>query len=436
MSASVRLYGLSVGTLTASRDGSLSFEYLPSWITAASSGNAQAHGISAKMPVGEGVYGEDKAGPYFDGLLPDNTNVRATLARYFKVDASDDYGLLTKLGRECPGAISIVAPEAEVVSEDRVLPEYDVLDDARLAQHIRDLPRRPLFVDADGELRLSLPGVHHKTAVLLAQGQVALSRGRTPTSHILKVDIDGLPDSVRVEHFCLRAAAAVGLDVPRSSIRRAEDMVYMLIARYDRTLIESQGKRYLRRVHQEDFCQALGRYPREKYEKDGGPGWAECFELMAHTVDPAAARQELLGRAVFQFLIGNPDAHAKNYSLVYRGDRMALSKLYDVNNAAAFRSHYKEQRPRLAMFVGGERDPVQLTLDHWDAFAEEVGVRKSIVQERLQDLASRLPDRIAEVREACRGTEADSPLLDLVVDDVRERSARVSAWFAGNKPRR
>jgi serine/threonine-protein kinase HipA len=79
----------------------------------------------------------------------------------------------------------------------------------------------------------------------------------------------------------------------------------MLIARYDRTLIESQGKRYLRRVHQEDFCQALGRYPREKYEKDGGPGWAECFTLMGLTEEPATARQELLGRAVFQSLFAD-----------------------------------------------------------------------------------------------------------------------------------
>jgi serine/threonine-protein kinase HipA len=187
--------------------------------------------------------------------------------------------------------------------------------------------------------------------------------------------------------------------------------------------------RYLKRVHQEDFCQALGRYPREKYEKDGGPGWRECFGLMETTANPATARQELLGRAVFQFLIGNPDAHAKNYSLVYRGSRLALSKLYDVNNAAAFRHHYKEQRPRLAMFVGGERDPNALELEHWDRFAEEVGIRRDIVRERLQDMARRLPPAILPLREETRGTGADSRLLDEVLADVNERCTRVASWF-------
>src|SRR3546814_19668774 len=99
--------------------------------------------------------------------------------------------------------------------------------------------------------------------------------------------------------------------------------------------------------------------------------------------DPISARDELLGRAVYQFLVGNPDAHAKNYSIVYRGDgTLALSKLYDVNNAAAFRSHYKEQLPRLAMFVGGERDPTRLAAGHWRDFADEVGIGHAIVHAR------------------------------------------------------
>lgn len=429
MVASVRLHGMPVGELRASASGALSFTYLPAFVAAVKAGRLPLHGLSARLPVADTPYGEDRAGPYFDGLLPDNANIRSTLARYFQLDASDDYRLLLALGRECPGAVAIVEPDAPIVPEDDIAPDYDLLDAARLARHIADLPRRPLFVDADGELRLSLPGVHHKTALLLVGDQLALPRGNTPTSHILKVDIDGLPDSVRVEHFCLRAAASVGLDVPRSSIRRAEDRTYMLIARYDRVLVENNGRRHLRRLHQEDFCQALGRYPREKYEKDGGPGWPDCFALMRLTADPAAAVQELLGRAIFQFLIGNPDAHAKNYALVYRGNRILLSKLYDVNNAAAFRLHYKEQRPRLAMFIGGERDPALLTGPHWDAFAAAVGLRRELVRDRLRAMATALPEQVRLLREGMRGSLADTPLLDQVVADVRDRCGRVADWY-------
>lgn len=154
---------------------------------------------------------------------------------------------------------------------------------------------------------------------------------------------------------------------------------------------------------------------------------------MNRTADPLTYRSELLSRAVFQFLIGNPDAHAKNYSLVYRPDGMHLSHFYDVNNAAAFKSHYKVQKTRLAMFVGGERDPDLLTQDHWERFAEEIGVRREVVMDRLYDLAARLPAAIDRIRTDLAGTVSDSPLLDLAVEDVRSRCARVAEWRLDRK---
>src|SRR3546814_16837360 len=124
--------------------------------------------------------------------------------------------------------------------------------------------------------------------------------------------------------------------------------------------------------------------------------------------DPISARDELLGRAVYPFLVGNPDAHAKNYSIVYRGDgTLALSKLYDVNNAAAFRSHYKEQRPRLAMFVGGERDPTRLAAGHWSDFADEVGIGHDIVPARLIQMTDPILDTAPRPRPSTPGTERD-----------------------------
>lgn len=94
----------------------------------------------------------------------------------------------------------------------------------------------------------------------------------------------------------------------------------MVIRRYDRVGVN--GQEIFRSLHKEGFCQALGRFPRQKYEKDSGPGWQECFEVMKQVTDVVTARTELLERAIFQFLIGNSDAYAKNYSLVYRLDRI------------------------------------------------------------------------------------------------------------------
>ena len=100
--------------------------------------------------------------------------------------------------------------------EERVIPEYSVMSQAELAEHLRDLPQRPLFVDADGELRLSLAGVHNKAAVIRIKNELALTKGRTPTTHIVKVDIVGLPDSIRVENYCLHLARAMGIDAVTS----------------------------------------------------------------------------------------------------------------------------------------------------------------------------------------------------------------------------
>lgn len=417
---SVRLNHRPAGILTATPAGGLRFAYDPAWLV-----DKGAYALSLSMPLTAGEYGEDVAGPWFDGLLPDNIPVRALLAGRFQVDVGDDYGLLAALGRECPGAVSVVSVEASLLDEGQMVPSYDLLDTRRLAGLIRELPTRPLFVDADGELRLSLAGVHHKTALVKVGDGLALPRGGIPTSHILKIDIQGLPDTIRVEHFCLRVAETLGLGAVRSTVAFAEDQPYLLVTRYDRVLVDGAGGRTLRRLHQEDFCQALSRYPRQKYEKDGGPGWAECFALMDRLSDPAASRMRLLDYAIFQVLIGNPDAHAKNYAILYRGGISMLARLYDVNNAAAFRAHFKQQRPRLAMAIGGERNPDALEPAHWDQFAADIGIRRDLVRARLADLAGRIPNACIGLREGVRGTPADSPLLDLAVADVTARCQRL-----------
>lgn len=149
---------------------------------------------------------------------------------------------------------------------------------------------------------------------------------------------------------------------------------------------------------------------------------------MERTHSPWHARRDLLSRACFQFLIGNPDAHAKNYALVHRQYGIELAPFYDLNNAAAFESHFKARRPRLAMAVGGERNPDLLTYDHWEAFAREIGMDEGEVMDMLLGMAARMPQAMAMARGAVAGTEADTELLDVAVNDVTKRCTSVLSW--------
>lgn len=426
MTASVRLHGIPAGTLQADRSGRLRFAYTSEWLAHIKTGGYRALAISARMPPRGTPYEEEDAGPFFDGMLPEARQARETLGRYFKIDASDRYNLLLALGTDCPGAVSITPLSAPIVDEDRCEPNYDVLSEQALATHIRDLPARPLFVDADDQVRLSLAGVHDKAAVVLVGGAIALAHGCTPTTHILKVDIPRLPNSAKVEHFCLKLASDLGLRAPRTVIRHADSIPYLLVSRYDRVLGEVDGRRVIKRVHQEDFCQALGCYPAEKYEQHGGPSWRACFDLMNQTADPAAERHRLLQYAIYQHLVGNPDAHAKNYSVLHRSGAMRLAPLYDVNNAFAFRRHFKRQAPRLAMAVGGEFDPTRLTASHWGALAEDISMSRQTVLSELASLAEQIIPAARSLRTALAGTPADCAELDDVVLDIEQRAAAIA----------
>lgn len=416
-----------VGFLRQKDTGEMSFQYADQWLQ-----GRNPMPISQSLPLRTESFSERLCMPFFSGLLPDSQATRKRLGDIFEVSSDNDFELLANLGRDCAGAIVFSRHNAPL--SDRA-PWLELLSDKRLAQLIDDLPRRPLFAEED-EVMLSLAGVHDKAALFIDDdGNIHLPHQGYPSSHILKIDIDGLPDSIRTEHFCLSVAREMKIRAPRSKIRVVDGKPFMLVGRYDRVVAQHVGGARLRRLHQEDFCQALGVLPRLKYEKEGGPNLQQMFDLLRRVATvPAKDIQQLASYVIFNFLIGNPDSHAKNYSLVYRESAdgsvtTSLSPLYDINNAAAFRSYFKEQRPRIAQAIGGERNPTKLTLDHWQKFAKDAGISWPGVRKLLMSMAADMPAAVRAQREAMRGTEADSEVLDLVVDDVIARCDWVVSWM-------
>lgn len=420
---SVRLAGLPVGWLFQNNVGDISFQYVEEWL------DQGLHVLSQSLPLQSEMFEHKETLPFFAGLLPDSKSVREELGRILHVSSGDDFGLLTAIGRDCAGAVSILPEDAPVSPDAGGVASWVSKSEAELADLIRNLPSRPLYYDEEDGFYFSLAGVHDKIAVLLTKDGVALPTHGTPSSHILKVDIADVPDSVRTEHFCLSLARRIGLHAPESSIHLAEDVPYALIERYDRKRhVAADGTKSLRRVHQEDFCQARGVLPFQKYESKGGPGFAALFETIRATAKtPATDMLRLLEYAAFNLAVGNPDAHAKNFSLVYRGARPVLAPLYDVNCAHAFRTHYKRQVPRLAMRIGAATLMPEVDETSLRMMAEECGVSDKLVIDTFQSVFSRAAAVAPELRAEFEGTIADTPLLDDVVEFVRAQELKSAA---------
>ncbi len=196
-----------------------------------------------------------------------------------------------------------------------------VLLPAPVGRHIGDImcarqtePARPLLAGEKG-LRLSLAGAQSKVPVILVDGAVALPAPGQPTTHILKPPIARFTATPENEAFVMRLAAAIGLDVAPVEPRVVRDRPYLLVERYDRA-VGADGQ--VRRIHQEDFCQALGVPPETKYASEGGPTFKDCFALLRRIAErPAVDVLKLLDAVIFNAIAGNADAHGKNFSILY-----------------------------------------------------------------------------------------------------------------------
>lgn len=403
----IRLDGRLAGHFIRREQGKIGLIYEKSWADAWRAGHA--HPLSVSLPI---MMEEQDATAFAAGLLPDSARHRTLLADELGIaEDPSDFAFLTKLGRDCAGAL-VVAPAGVGHAGPPGLKPITIPE---LADHLRALPRRPLMVDEDEGLTLSLAGVNDKAAIVLRKGEVFLPLNGYPSTHIIKVDIPGLPESVKTEHFCLQLASAIGIRVPRSELAHAEDQEFLLVARYDR-LRDEDGN--ITRVHQEDFCQSLGVPPGKKYERHGGPGWADCFELVRSRIQDANALHSLTRIAVFQFLIGNPDAHAKNYSLLHHGraGRLRLAPLYDLNNAAAFRHYFKVARPIMAMHVGSKSNPEDVQWSDWDRFAEDCRLGQQMVRDIVmgtaQAILKALPEVMSQMPESSAIRAAQKDIAD------------------------
>ncbi len=388
------------GRLIRKDNGNLQFRYDPDYVGPA---------ISQALPVQKAAHPHAVCRSVFGGLLLEG-DAREALARNLGISIGNDYALLRELGGDCAGAITLLDPEVQLPSKAQVKP----LDEERLDALLRELPQRPLAADPEEGIRISLAGAQPKLPVILEGDEVALPlNAAAATTHIIKPEPSRFPGLVDNEAFCMELARAVGL--PAALTRKQatiSGLPYLLVERYDRDLTAEP----IRRLHQEDVCQALGRASESKYQAEGGPTVAETVELLRDCSTVPAQDLPTFWRAlVFNWLIGNCDAHAKNFSLLYDTGAPTLAPLYDLVSTTA----YPELTTRLAMSIDGATRIDDIDSNAWAALAKETGysarfvrVTTDLVIERTVEQAGRL------------GAEPwhTNPMVNAILENIHARA--------------
>ena len=372
----VWLFADRVGTL-ALVDGRLSFRYAPGWLS-----RPDALALSASLPLQAEPFDDRTSRPFFAGLLPEG-QMRRLIAQRFQVSGQNDFALLDHIGGECAGAVSFLEP-GQALRTSAQGDDVQWLSDEEVVALLDELPRRPMLAGRDG-LRLSLAGAQDKLPVVFDGERIGLPLEGAPSSHILKPAIVAVEDSVINEGFCMALAEAMQLKPAKAKIHVVLDRPFLLVERYDRVVI-APGHR--QRLHQEDFCQALGVVPEMKYQNEGGPDLTQCFDLVRRATRPSAPQVlRLFDYVIFNALIGNHDAHAKNFSLLYSGKPPVLAPLYDTLSTAV----YPTLTPKMAMKIGSKYKFSEVEARHWDQFAEAAGLAKAQAKRRILALAKSLP---------------------------------------------
>lgn len=399
--------GQHVGRWTIPARGEEELQYSRDWLA-----SPLGRPLSLSLP-----FGFDDAplkGPavanYFENLLPDSAEIRRRVAQRFKTGSADAFDLLSAVGRDCVGAIQLLAEGEAPVGWDTV--EGVPVDDEAIERHLLEVVTPNRFAgagDPDDDFRISLAGAQEKDAFLWWNGAWLKPRGATPTTHIFKLPIGlvggrraDFTTSVDNEWLCMKLLKAYGLDVAEVDIQTFGSQRVLVVERFDR--LQSKGR--LLRLMQEDFCQATGTSPLVKYENEGGPGLAKLFELLAQSVTAEKDMRTLMASQVLFWLLRATDGHAKNFSIALlagRAQRFQMTPMYDVMSAfpavGSGPNQWSARELKLAMALVGKNrhyEIFNIQRRHFNSTARKVGFGES-AEHVIEELLQRTPGAIAQV---------------------------------------
>ena len=363
-----------VGNIYETEDNRMVFEYAPSWKE-----SSKAFPLSASLPLDGGWTRGREDNHWFANLLPEGS-AREALCRSLGIGVENDAALLECIGGDCAGIVRIVPENPEKKAAGTF--EYQPVSSEDLKQlHQSRIPFRR--ASGMGLIRLSLAGAQNKWPIKWDGKQIFLPLGESPSTHIIKFPGQDFPGLAYNEAFTTAVAGSCGLPVVDS--RPFGE--WLISTRYDRI---ADGNS-IRRIHQEDFCQALGYSSRLKYQKEGGPSLKDCADLIRRSHERPAADLILLIRwQIFNLLAGNADGHAKNISRLFDTPGGRLAPFYDLVCTAA----YEGISPLMAMKIGNQDNPGQICTKDWTTMARDCNVHPRLVFRELDRILSALKSNL------------------------------------------
>jgi serine/threonine-protein kinase HipA len=397
----VFMNGQLVGFFLKDPGGTVAFGYDESWLA-----RDKAIAVSLSLPLREDPFKGPAVAAFFENLLPDSETLRRRVAEKVGAEGMDAYSLLSRIGRDCVGALQFLPEDEELKGSTEI--QGRVASDSEIEGMLLNLAQAPLGLERERDFRISIAGAQEKTALLRYKDQWWKPSGATPTTHILKKQMGTLPNgldlsnSIENEFYCLRLLAAFGLPVNHAEISNFGKTKALVIERFDRRWTRDG---LLLRLPQEDCCQALSVPPSRKYQNDGGPGISDILRLLKASDTPAEDQRRFLKALVVFFLIGATDGHAKNFS-IFLGPlgRFRLTPLYDILSAqpslALGQIHKKQMR--LAMFAGTNRHYVvdRICGRHFAQTVDRVGLPRGLAKEVMEEVATQAVAAKQELEES------------------------------------
>ena len=396
----LRVYqnGRLVGFLSKQPSGAIEFIYAEDWLS-----YEQAYPVSLSLPLREDAFKGAPVVAVFENLLPDSESLKARVAEKVGADGTDAYSLLSRIGRDCVGALQFFSEDEEAAFSDMFSIQGEVISESEIETLLNNLARAPLGLDNEHDFRISVAGAQEKTALLFHNGVWLRPSGPTPTTHIFKTQIGELPsgvdlsNSVENEFYGLSVMAAFGLPVNKAEIKTFGKTKSLVIERFDRRWTKDGA---LWRIPQEDCCQALSIPPTRKYQNDQNrpahekqASMVEILTLLKASDRPAKDQKAFLKAQIIFWLIGATDGHGKNFSIFLgHGGSFHLTPFYDVLTAQPFfdARQIERKKMKMAMSVGnsGHYKMDEIQGRHFIETAQRAGLPDYIAQEALDEIFS------------------------------------------------